>query len=376
MNFYEIKNLSKTSAELFIYGDIVSNKWYDDDVVAGAFVKDLSDLKDISEINVRINSYGGEVAAGMAIYNALKRHSAKINVSIDGFALSSASVIAMAGDRITMPSNSLIMIHNPSTVGFGEVKDFEKIINMLKKTTDAIKDVYVEKTGLSDKEILNLMNEETWLSADEALEKGFITNISEEIVSISAHKDGIKVSGGVYRSKALMNKIKDMPNNKMETPLKDKVLNALCELLNITNKKGDEKEMDKEDLKTKEEETTLESKTLNSAEVTAEIVEEIKNAVSLERERIKDSINSIKDKDELMAFVNSGVPLNEWLEDEKPEEIKKRSEYLKNLKKDSEAVNKIPPAPLENESDDLVTKQKNDAEKIASAANKNNKRRK
>ena len=375
MNFYEIKNLSETSAELFIYGDIVSNKWYDDDVVAGAFVKDLSDLKDISEINVRINSYGGEVAAGMAIYNALKRHSEKINVSIDGFALSSASVIAMAGDRITMPSNSLIMIHNPSTFGFGEVKDFEKIINMLKKTTDAIKDVYVEKTGLSDKEILNLMNEETWLSADEALEKGFITNISEETVSISAHKDGIKVSGGVYKSKSLMNKIKDMPDNKVETPLKDKVLNALCELLNITNKKGDEKEMDKENLKTKEEEITLESKTLNSDEVTAEIAEKIKNAVSLERERIKDSINSIKDKDELIAFVNSGVPFNEWLEDEKSEEIKKRSEYLKNLKKDSEAVNKIPPAPLENETDDLVTKQKNDAEKIASAANKNNKRR-
>ena len=106
--FYNFANITEQSADLYIYGEITSYGWDESDVSAYSFKEELEDLKTVSVINVHINSYGGETVQGLAIYNLLKQHSATINVYVDGAACSSASIIAMAGDKIYMPKTSLM----------------------------------------------------------------------------------------------------------------------------------------------------------------------------------------------------------------------------------------------------------------------------
>ena len=117
--YYSMFQMGNT-ATINIYGDITSIPWTEDEVSAGNLSRQLEELKDCSEINVYINSYGGEVAEGLAIYNALKRHNAKIKTYCDGFAASIASVIFMAGDERVMNDSSLLMIHNAWTFAMGD----------------------------------------------------------------------------------------------------------------------------------------------------------------------------------------------------------------------------------------------------------------
>ena len=128
--FWQFKaNTEDGPAELLLYGDISSSSWWGDEVTPKEFKKDLDDLGNVDEINVFINSDGGDVFAGQTIYSMLKRHKAKITVYVDGLAASIASVIAMAGDIIKMPKNSMMMIHNPWTWGAGYAADFRKLVD-------------------------------------------------------------------------------------------------------------------------------------------------------------------------------------------------------------------------------------------------------
>lgn len=180
--FWQVRaSADPKSADLLLYGYISNSKWFDDDVTPKEFAKDLADLGEIEVLNVYINSYGGDAWSAQAIYSQLKRFQAKANVHvhIDGIAASAASFVAMAGETIHMPSNALIMIHNPWTVGVGDVHDFEKVIDMLNKTRETMVAVYTEKTGLSDDEIIKLLDEETWMTAEEAHKYGFADVIED-----------------------------------------------------------------------------------------------------------------------------------------------------------------------------------------------------
>ena len=148
-------------------------------ITAKQFVQDLQKLGDVPNITVRINSPGGSVFEGTAIYNALKNHPAKIDVFIDGMALSMASVIAMAGDKITIAENAMIMIHEPSISVSGTAKRLRKTADTLDKTKQSILTSYVKRTGKSEDEVAVLMALETWMTADEALEHGFVDEISD-----------------------------------------------------------------------------------------------------------------------------------------------------------------------------------------------------
>lgn len=134
------------------------------------------------EITVRINSGGGDVFIGHNIYNMLKQSNKHIKVVVNGLAASIASVIAMAGDTIEMPSNAMMMIHNPSTFQDGTAEDMRKSAEVLDKVAETIKNVYTTRTGLSKDEITEMMDNETWLTAQEAKEKGFCDVITEEVV--------------------------------------------------------------------------------------------------------------------------------------------------------------------------------------------------
>lgn len=162
---------STEEADLFIYEDIGPS--FFGGVSAKQVADDLKALGPVKVINVRINSYGGEVFDGIAIYTQLKAHSARIVVHIDGVAASIASVIAMAGDEIRISEAAFVMIHNPAGVCFGEAADMRQMADMLEKVRGSVIDVYVERTGMTAEALIPLLDAETWFTAQEALDHGF-----------------------------------------------------------------------------------------------------------------------------------------------------------------------------------------------------------
>lgn len=171
------------SVELRIEGDIVDDdeiwiyEWFEEPATApNAFKNELSQFKG-KDINVWIDSYGGSVFAAAGIYNALKEHDGKITVKIDGKAMSAASVIAMAGDEILMSPVAVMMIHNPLTYAYGNMHDLRKVADVLDTVKESIVNAYVTKTGRSRNKISQMMDDETWMSANVAVKEGFADGV-------------------------------------------------------------------------------------------------------------------------------------------------------------------------------------------------------
>lgn len=174
-SWYSIEaKAGKDEIDLFIYDDI--GIW---GVSANEFVKELRDV-DAKTINLRINSPGGSVFDGFAIYNALKKHDAKVVTHIESLAASIASIIALAGDEIQMADNAFYMIHNPLSGIYGDAEAMRQRAVMLDKITDSLIKTYTDKTGLAIAEIKQYMDDETWFNAEEAKEAGFIDSITDE----------------------------------------------------------------------------------------------------------------------------------------------------------------------------------------------------
>lgn len=169
-------------ANINIYGDITSWEWLESDVSSYTLSKEIEGL-DVDTINVYINSYGGEVAEGLAIYNALKRHKAKIKTFCDGFAASIASVIFMAGDERIMSNASLLFIHNAWTIAEGNANDFRKQAEDLDKITQASINTYMEHVNITEEELKRMLDAETWITPQDALEMGFATAIVNDNTS-------------------------------------------------------------------------------------------------------------------------------------------------------------------------------------------------
>lgn len=177
---YVINRGGSNTADVLIYEQIGNSLW-EEGVTAKAFAKDLQAKGKLREINVRINSPGGSVFDGLAIYNTLKSHPAKVNVFIDGMALSIASVIAMAGDRIEMAQNALMMIHNPHGAVAGTAADIRQYADMLDKVRDAVLTSYVDRTGMEADELIQMLDDETWMTAEEAMAHGFVDDTTEQL---------------------------------------------------------------------------------------------------------------------------------------------------------------------------------------------------
>ena len=171
--------LNGNVADLDIYGDIVSEaySWDESDMNVFRLSKRLEQLEGVTQINVNINSYGGEVAEGIAIYNALVRHPAKIVTRCDGMACSIASVIFMAGDERIMYEPSMLMIHNASSMAWGTAADLRKAADDNEKITSMSKAAYLQSVNITEEELTALMDSETWINPAEALNMGFATAI-------------------------------------------------------------------------------------------------------------------------------------------------------------------------------------------------------
>lgn len=168
-----VKNLTAKSADLYIYGEIIDNtdwKWDEADVMPSEVLATLNQVEGLEELNIYINSPGGSVFAGLAIYNMLKRNKAKKIVHVDGVAASMASVIAMVGDVINIPSNAFLMIHNPWTFAMGNANDFRKLADDLDVIATGAMNVYKENMaeGVTEETIKGLLDAETWLNGEDA----------------------------------------------------------------------------------------------------------------------------------------------------------------------------------------------------------------
>ncbi len=176
-----MKNEEEKSAELIMYGSIGHDEDWDD-ISDKAFKQDIENLGDAENITLHINSPGGSVFSAVAIANTLKNHKAKITANIDGLAASAATIITSACDTVKMPKNALFMVHNPITFAYGNNQDMQKTLEMLNKVKNSIIETYLNKAKTDKETLSELMDNETWMSAEEAKEYGFIDEILDENV--------------------------------------------------------------------------------------------------------------------------------------------------------------------------------------------------
>ena len=184
--FWNWKNRTVTNEEtqeqiqertLFLNGTIAEESWFDDDVTPQLFKDEL--MSGSGNITVWINSPGGDCVAAAQIYNMLMDYHGDVTVKIDGIAASAASVIAMAGTKVLMSPTALMMIHNPLTVAIGDSEEMQKAIDMLSEVKESIINAYEIKTGLSRAKLSHLMDAETWMDANKAVELGFADEIMQ-----------------------------------------------------------------------------------------------------------------------------------------------------------------------------------------------------
>lgn len=211
----------------------MSEEWFANEVTAPGFKQQLDELGNVSEIDVHINSSGGNVFEGHAIYNMLKMHKAKINIYIDALAASIASVIAMSGDTIFMHKNSFLMIHNSWIMTVGNAKELRDTADLLDKTDEASNQAYLDRAlNISEEELKELLDAETWLTASEALEKGFIDEILEpNEIAASISDERYKLFKSVPSS--ITKQDNNVTKHLEEQKLRRKIIKE-CETLKLT----------------------------------------------------------------------------------------------------------------------------------------------
>lgn len=203
--FWNWTDSADSGRTLTINGTIAEESWFDDDVTPELFRNELCAGDD--DITVWINSPGGDCIAAARIYNMLTEYNGRVTVKVDGLAASAASVIAMAGDKVLVSPVSMLMIHNPATIAMGDHKDMQKAIDMLNEVKESIMNAYAAKTGLSRAKLSRLMDEETWMNANRAVELGFADGIIERAVPESATENKAVQFSRHSVNTALLNKL-------------------------------------------------------------------------------------------------------------------------------------------------------------------------
>ena len=163
---------------LELYGTIAEESWFDDDITPAMFREEL--FSGNGPVTVWINSPGGDCIAASQIYTMLMDYKGDVTVKIDGIAASAASVIAMAGTKVLMSPTAMMMIHNPATIAMGDHEDMQKAIEMLDEVKESIINAYEIKSGQSRAKISHLMDAETWMNANKAVELGFADGVLED----------------------------------------------------------------------------------------------------------------------------------------------------------------------------------------------------
>lgn len=215
-NWLDVKNEADKPEErvLEINGEIASESWFDDDVTPKLFKDEL--LSGNGPITIWLNSPGGDCIAASQIYSMLMDYAGEVTIKIDGIAASAASVIAMAGTKVLMAPTALMMIHNPMTMAWGDKSEMTKAIEMLDEVKESIVNAYEIKTGLSRAKISHLMDAETWMNANKAIELGFADDILEDKKKCAADETAFSFAAKSSETR-LMNKLEAKFGKKPET---------------------------------------------------------------------------------------------------------------------------------------------------------------
>lgn len=344
LKFWNVmKNDEEKSAELILYGSIGSDEYWDD-ISDKAFKQDIENLGDVENITLHINSPGGSVFSAVAIANTLKNHKAKITANIDGLAASAATIITSACDTVRMPKNALFMVHNPITFAYGNNQDMQKTLEMLNKVKNSIIETYLNKAKTDKETLSELMDNETWMSAEEAKEYGFV----DEILNESVEKEVIENKLIINNMAFDISRFKNFKEKKNQDPRvinisvnstgsPEEIADKFRDILNSTeNQKNEGGNMTLEELKNK------------FPELYNQIFNEGKEAgITKERERMREIDNlDVSNYSELVENAKYNEPVEasvlavNILNKQKEERIKK----LQNIKNDSQN-NFTPPVP-------------------------------
>lgn len=222
------ENTSNNDRVLELYGTIAEESWFDDDITPKMFRDEL--FSGSGNITIWINSPGGDCIAASQIYSMLMDYKGEVTVKIDGIAASAASVIAMAGTKVLMAPTALLMIHNPATMAFGDHAEMQKAIEMLSEVKESIINAYEIKTGLSRAKLSHLMDAETWMNANKAIELGFADDV------LTDEKKNINTSAFAFSRRnvtnALLNKI-SVKNTEHTNTQNGRSVDSLYERLNL-----------------------------------------------------------------------------------------------------------------------------------------------
>ena len=210
-----VKDESSDTRTLYLDGVIAEESWFDDDVTPKAFKEDL--FAGEGDIVIWLNSPGGDCIAASQIYTMLMDYKGKVTIKIDGIAASAASVIAMAGTTVLMSPTALMMVHNPLTIAIGDSEEMKKAIDMLSEVKESIINAYEIKTGLSRTKLSHLMDAETWLNANKAIELGFADDILEDEKKRAQQDDFTYAFSRIAVTNSLLNKVCPKTHSKKGT---------------------------------------------------------------------------------------------------------------------------------------------------------------
>ena len=338
-----MKNDEEKSAELILYGSIGSNEYWDD-ISDKAFKQDIENLGDVENITLHINSPGGSVFSAVAIANTLKNHKAKITANIDGLAASAATIITSACDTVRMPKNALFMVHNPITFAYGNNQDMQKTLEMLNKVKNSIIETYLNKAKTDKETLSELMDNETWMSAEEAKEYGFIDEILDENVQKEVIENKLIINNMAFD----ISRFKNFKEKKIQEPRvinisvnstgsPEEIADKFRDILNSTeNQKNEGGNMTLEELKNK------------FPELYNQIFDEGKEAgITKERERMREIDNlDVSNYSELIenAKYNEPVEASVLAVNILNKQKEERTQKLQNIKNESQN-NFTPPAP-------------------------------
>lgn len=214
---------------LELNGTIAEDSWFDDDITPKMFRDEL--FAGTGDVVIWINSPGGDCIAASQIYTMLMDYTGNVTVKIDGIAASAASVIAMAGTKVLMAPTALMMIHNPATFAFGDHEDMRRAIEMLDEVKESIINAYEIKTGLSRAKLSHLMENETWMNANKAVELGFADGILEDAKRMPA-ADSYAFSGKTVEA-AIINKARAKAKPAAQAKPTGRSVDELMERLNL-----------------------------------------------------------------------------------------------------------------------------------------------
>lgn len=294
-------SVESSDSTLILDGPISQESWWGDEVTPSQFREELAKQKG-NNLTVIINSPGGDVFAGLSIYNALREHDAEVTIRVDGLAASIASIICMAGNKIIMSPGTMMMIHKPSSIVLGNADDMEKEREILLGIEESMIPIYAERTGLSNDEISAMMDAETWMSADKAVELGFADEVAEPIKKVDTTEQVTNNFGFAFSMAATKSSLTDLLTKVTASQEVEPVVDEVIEEVEEVTEVVETEEIIDENIINETDE--VKEKEIEMTEVTDIAKSQVIAPVDQAKVEVKASVDYLKSKASIADFAN------------------------------------------------------------------------